>query len=126
MTMDLATADALWNKHLQGCTQCNFDLDCRMCEGGYPDAEDTPEMHSCNCIKGVDNNGAHLQRLTTLHLRRQEKQAEYEARRQLIDAATLTIVAFAHTQVTQYSLSLQEAQSMANDVANTIVRQAWS
>ena len=121
---DLTEADRRWDEHLVGCTQCNYHLGCRMCEGGYPDADDVPHMHACNCSKGRADNGYHLRIQTTWYKRRHRQQAIYEARREVIKGLAADVVMFAHGVA--FNLTPQERQSMANEVANSIVRQDWS
>lgn len=58
--LDVARMD--WLAHLDVCERCNLNLVCMTCEIGLDSGEiDTPQDHSCNCMKGLDNNGAHIQ-----------------------------------------------------------------
>lgn len=50
-------SETLWMAHLARCNQCNYGLDCQVCEIGYcfdgaPPARTPLTGHACNCARG--------------------------------------------------------------------------
>lgn len=65
-----------WLQHITTCDVCNYNQECRMCEGAYPDAVESDVMHNCNCIHGLLTNGAHIRAQLDREIEAQRKAAE--------------------------------------------------